>query len=202
MNKGLILVVSGPAGSGKGTVNRYLRDTGDYVYSVSRTTRAPRPLEKDGEDYIFVSREEFMSYIEENDFLEYNEYCGNFYGTPRSTAQAAIDAGKNIILEIEVNGARQVKENCPEAVMIMLLPPSFAEQERRLRGRATDSEDSIRKRLKQTHEELHQLALYDYVVINREGESEEAAKDIMAIVRAEKCARRRNAEMEKIYFEN
>jgi guanylate kinase len=143
-----------------------------------------------------------MSYIEENDFLEYNEYCGNFYGTPRSTAQAAIDAGKNIILEIEVNGARQVKENCPEAVMIMLLPPSFAEQERRLRGRATDSEESILKRLKQTHEELRQLALYDYVVINREGESEEAAKDIMAIVRAEKCARRRNAEMERIYFEN
>ena len=197
-----MIVVSGPAGSGKGTVNARLLATGEFVYSVSATTRAPRPGEVDGVNYHFVTREEFLSRIDSGDMLEYTEYCGNFYGTPRSTAQAAIDAGKNIILEIEVNGARQVKENCPEAVMIMLLPPSFAEQERRLRGRATDSEESILKRLKQTHEELHQLALYDYVVINREGESEEAAKDIMAIVRAEKCARRRNAEMERIYFEN
>lgn len=202
MNKGLVLVVSGPAGAGKGTVNQFLRATGEYVYSVSRTTRAPRPKEIHGVDYLFVSREEFLSYIEQNDFLEYNEYCGNFYGTPKSTAQAAIDAGKNIILEIDVNGARQVKENCPDAVLIMILPPSFSEQEKRLRGRATDSEESILSRLKQTREELEQLSLYDYIVINRDGESEEAAKDIMAIVRAEKCAKHRNADMKRIYFEN
>ena len=200
--KGLILVVSGPAGSGKGTVNAFLRETGDYVYSVSRTTRAPRPQEEHGVHYLFVSREEFLECLAKDDFLEHNEYCGNLYGTPRSTAEAAISEGKNIILEIDVNGARQVKANCPDAVLIMLLPPSFSVQEKRLRGRATDTEESIRSRLEQTHKELQELALYDYVVINRDGESEEAANDIMAIVRAEKCARRRHAEMERIYFES
>ncbi len=202
MNNGLILVVSGPAGSGKGTVNKILRDTGDYLFSVSRTTRAPRPGEEDGVDYLFVTKEEFVKKLDENDFLEHNEYCGNFYGTPRSTAEAAIAEGKNIILEIDVNGARQVKENCPDAVLIMLLPPSFSVQEQRLRGRATETEEKILSRLEQTHYELEQLTLYDYVVINGDGDPQTAADDIMSIVRAEKCARRRNAEIERKYFEN
>ena len=202
MNNGLVLVVSGPAGSGKGTVNKILRETGDYLFSVSRTTRAPRPGERDGVDYLFVTKEEFLSKLDEKDFLEYNEYCGNFYGTPKSTTEEALAEGKNVILEIDVNGARQVKENCPEAVLIMLLPPSFAVQEQRLRGRGTETEDKILKRLEQTHYELDQLSLYDYVVINGDGGQKAAADDILSIVRAEKCARRRNAEMQYKYFEN
>ncbi len=202
MNNGLVLVVSGPAGSGKGTVNKILRETGEYLFSVSRTTRAPRPGEQDGVDYLFVTKEDFLSKLEEKDFLEYNEYCGNYYGTPKSTTEAALAEGKNVILEIDVNGARQVKENCPEAVLIMLLPPSFAVQEQRLRGRGTETEDKILKRLEQTHYELDQLSLYDYVVINGDGDPRTAADDILSIVRAEKCARRRNAEMQYKYFEN
>lgn len=201
-NKGLILVVSGPAGSGKGTVNKILRATGDYVFSVSRTTRAPRPGEEDGSDYFFVTKEEFDRYLQENDFLEYNEYCGNFYGTPKSVTEKALEDGKNVILEIEVNGARQVKENCPDAVMIMLLPPSFSVQEQRLRGRGTETEEKILSRLEQTHYELDCLWMYDYIVINGDGDPQTAAEDIMSIVRAEKCARRRNAEMQYKYFEN
>jgi len=202
MNNGLILVVSGPAGSGKGTVNKILRDTGDYIFSVSRTTRDPRPGEIDGVDYLFITKDEFLKKLEEKDFLEHNEYCGNYYGTPKSTTEASLASGKNVILEIDVNGARQVKENCPEAVLIMLLPPSFSVQEQRLRGRGTETEDKIQKRLQQTHYELEQLSLYDYVVINGDGNPETAADDILSIVRAEKCARRRNADMETKYFEN
>ena len=203
MNKnGLILVVSGPAGSGKGTVNSILLSTGDYVFSVSRTTRAPRPGEIDGKHYSFISKETFLSLLEKGDFLEHNEYCGNYYGTPKSEAEKATADGKNVILEIDVNGARQVKENCPDAVLIMLLPPSFAEQEKRLRGRGTETEEKILSRLAQTHEELDQLSMYDYIVINEDGGTQSAAEDIMAIVRAEKCARRRKPDMKNKYFGN
>ncbi len=201
MNKGLILVVSGPAGSGKGTVNRILRNTGDYVLAVSKTTRAPRPGEVDGSDYSFVSKEAFLAALEAKDFLEYNEYCGNFYGTPKSETEKILAEGKNVILEIEVNGARQVKENCPDAVMVMLLPPSFAVQEQRLRGRATETEEKIISRLKQTKYEMEQLPLYDYIVINGDGEAERAAEDIMAIVRAEQHMRKRNPDIKDIYFQ-
>lgn len=107
--RGIILVVSGPAGSGKGTVNRVLRNSGDFEFSVSRTTRKPRPGEVDGSDYFFVSHEEFDEYLKAGDFLEYNEYCGEFYGTPRSYAENVVAGGKNIILEIDVNGAEQVR---------------------------------------------------------------------------------------------
>ena len=200
MNKGLILVISGPAGSGKGTVNKILRETGDYIYSVSKTTRSPRPGEVDGQDYSFVTKEDFMSALAANDFLEYNEYCGNFYGTPKSTTEKAVEDGKNVILEIDVNGARNVKKNCPDAVLIMLLPPSFEEQEKRLRGRATETEEKIQSRLMQTHYEIDQLSMYDYIVINGDGEAAKAAEDIMAIVRAEKSAKKRNPDIKEKYF--
>lgn len=200
IRKGIILVVSGPAGSGKGTVNRVLRNSGEFEFSVSRTTRKPRPGEVDGSDYFFVSHEEFDEYLKAGDFLEYNEYCGECYGTPRSYAEKVVESGKNIILEIDVNGAEQVKRQCPEAVLVMLLPPSFAEQERRLRDRGTETEDKILKRLKQTEKELQRLDLYDYIVYNSTGESDKAVADIMAIVRAERCSRRRNTDAEIKYF--
>lgn len=198
--RGIILVVSGPAGSGKGTVNRVLRNSGDFEFSVSRTTRKPRPGEVDGSDYFFVSRTEFDECLKAGDFLEYNEYCGEFYGTPRSYTENVVAGGKNVILEIDVNGAEQVRRQCPEAVLVMLLPPSFAEQERRLRDRGTETEDKIIKRLKQTEKELRRLDLYDYIVYNATGEAEKAVADIRAIVRAERCARRRNPDAETKYF--
>ena len=202
MDKGLILVVSGPAGSGKSTVNRFIRENEDYVFSISRTTRYMRPGEVDGEDYYFVTKEFFKQKIEENDFLEHAEYCGEFYGTPKSLVYDKIEQGKNVILEIEVDGAMQVKERCPEAVLIMLLPPSFAVQEERLRGRGTETEEKIQKRLNQTVNEIPYADKYDYIVFNPDGKSREAAEDIFAIVRAEKLASKRHVDVITRYFEN
>ena len=201
MREGVILVVSGPAGSGKGTVCKILRDSGEFEFSVSRTTRAPRPGEVDGSDYIFVTKDEFRRYLAEDDFLEYNEYCGEFYGTPRSLAEEAVAAGKNIILEIDVNGAEQVKRKCPEAVLIMLLPPSYAEQERRLRTRGTETEDKIRSRLAQAKVEMEKLDMYDYIVYNYTGETENAANRLRAIAEAERCSVKRMPDAKIKYFE-
>ena len=201
MREGVILVVSGPAGSGKGTVCKILRDSGEFEFSVSRTTRAPRPGEVDGSDYIFVTKDEFRRYLAEDDFLEYNEYCGEFYGTPRSLAEEAVAAGKNIILEIDVNGAEQVKRKCPEAVLIMLLPPSYAEQERRLRTRGTETEDKIRSRLAQAKVEMEKLDMYDYIVYNYTGETESAANRLRAIAEAERCSVKRLPDAKIKYFE-
>ena len=202
MSKGLLMVVSGPAGSGKGTVNKLLLSTGDFVYSVSATTRAPRPGEIDGVSYHFISREDFESKLAEGELLEYTEYCGNYYGTLKKEALAVLESGKNLILEIEVEGAANVKRLYPDAVLIMLLPPSFEIQEERLRGRGTETEEKILARLEQTKNEMKRLDIYDYIVYNYNGGAPVAADDIKAIVRAEKLARRRNPDAEEKYFEN
>ena len=199
--KGLMIVISGPAGSGKGTVNAHLLRTGDFVYSVSATTRAPRPGEVDGVNYHFITKEEFLSRIASGDMLEYTEYCGNFYGTPRKEAEEVLASGKNLILEIEVEGARNVKAKFPDAVLIMLLPPSFATQEHRLRSRGTETEEKIRERLTRTREELKEADCYDYVVYNYDGKDTEAAEEIRSIVRAENRSMRRNRDMVSHYFE-
>ena len=201
MKKGLMIVVSGPAGSGKGTVNAHLLKTGDFVYSVSATTRAPRPGEVDGLNYHYISREEFLARIESGDMLEYTEYCGNYYGTPRKEAEAVLESGKNLILEIEVEGAHNIKKKFPDAVLIMLLPPSFAVQEARLRGRATETEEKILERLARTREEIKVADFYDYVVYNHDGRDLDAAAEILSIVSAENCSMRRNSDMAKRYFE-
>jgi len=202
MRRGVILVVSGPAGSGKGTVCKLLKESGEFELSVSRTTRAPRPGEVDGREYIFITKEEFKKYLEEDDFLEYNQYCEEYYGPPRSTAEAHIAAGRNIILEIDVNGAEQVKAKCPDAVLVMLMPPTFAEQEARLRGRGTETEEKIRSRLERTREELKKLDNYDYIVYNYDGEIDQAAKQLKAIAEAERCSRRRIEKAAEKYFAN
>jgi len=201
MSRGLLIVVSGPAGSGKGTVNSQLVATGDFVFSVSATTRAPRPGEVDGVNYHFIDKEEFQRRIDENGFLEYTTYCGNFYGTPLKEALAVLDNGKNLILEIECDGAKNVKKIFPDAVLIMLIPPTFAIQEERLRGRATETEDVILARLEKAKREIEQLDAYDYIVYNYNGGSAVAADDIKAIVRAEKLARHRQPDAAKKYFE-
>lgn len=202
MSRGLLIVVSGPAGSGKGTVNSQLVATGDFVFSVSATTRAPRPGEIDGVNYHFIDREEFQRRINENGFLEYTTYCDNYYGTPLKEALAVLENGKNLILEIECDGAKNVKKIFPEAVLIMLIPPTFAIQEERLRGRATETEDVILKRLEKAKREIEQIDAYDYIVYNYNGGSAVAADDIKAIVRAEKLARHRQPDAAKKYFEN
>ena len=201
MSKGLMIVISGPAGSGKGTVNAHLLKTGEIVYSVSATTRAPRPGEVDGVNYHYISREEFLSRIESGDMLEYTEYCGNFYGTPLKEAREVLASGKNLILEIEVEGARNVKAAYPDAVLIMLLPPSFAVQEHRLRSRGTETEEKICERLRRTREEIKQADCYDYVVYNYDGRDVEASEEIRAIVRAENRSMRRNQASVNAYFD-
>ncbi|MBE6556198.1 MAG: guanylate kinase [Ruminococcaceae bacterium] len=200
MQKGLLLVISGPAGSGKGTVNAHLLKTGRFVYSVSATTRAPRPGEVDGVNYHYITREDFADRIANGGMLEYTEYCGNFYGTPKKEAEEVLASGKNLILEIEVEGAKQVKSKFPDAILILLLPPSFRAQETRLRGRGTETEDKILERLARTREELKEIDAYDYVVLNEDGEDLTAAEDILAIVRAEQHHLRRNSDVATRYF--
>lgn len=200
--KGLIVVVSGPAGSGKGTVMKYIKENPDYVFSISRTTRYTREGEVDGVHYYFVSKEEFKQKLLEDDFLEHTEYCGEFYGTPKSLVYEQLEKGKNVILEIEVDGAMQIKAKCPDAVLIMLLPPSFKIQEARLRGRGTDPEEKILKRLEQTRRELTLVDHYDYIIVNEDNKAKEAADDIFTIVHSEKLSTKRKENIAKTYFEN
>lgn len=202
MKKGLLVVVSGPAGSGKGTVNAHLLKRDDFAYSVSATTRAPRPGEINGVNYHFITTEDFKSRIEREEMIEHTEYCGNFYGTPRKEAEEVLAQGKNLILEIEVEGAYNVKKKYPEAVLIMLLPPSYSIQEKRLRGRGTETEEKICQRLARAREEVLCTPDYDYIVYNRDGEDLKAAEEILAIVTAEKAAMHRNPTVVDDYLAN
>ncbi len=202
MKKGLLIVVSGPAGSGKGTVAKRLIKTGTVVYSVSATTRAPRPGEVEGESYYYITRESFMERIESGDMIEHTEYCGNFYGTPKKETLAMLESGKNVILELEVEGAMNIKAQYPEAVLILFLPPSFAVQEQRLRKRGTETEEKICARLERTKEELKRANAYDYVVYNHDFRDAEAAQKILNIIDAELSSIKRNPDVEVNYFDN
>ena len=201
MKKGLLIVVSGPAGSGKGTVAARLIKTGTVVYSVSATTRAPRPGEKDGINYHFIDRKSFLDRIESGDMIEHTEYCGNFYGTPKKETLAMLESGKNVILELEVEGAKNIKAQYPEAILILFLPPSFDVQEQRLRRRGTETEEKICARLERTKEELKFANDYDYVVYNHDYRDAEAAQKILNIIDAELSSLQRNPDVEKNYFE-
>ena len=200
MKEGLLLVISGPAGSGKGTVNAHLLKRDDFVYSVSATTRAPRPGEVNGINYHFITKEDFIHRIEHGEMLEYTEYCGNFYGTPKKEAEDVLRSGKNLILEIEVEGAKNVKAIYPEAVLVLLLPPSYSVQEQRLRGGGTETEEKILQRLARAKEEILCADAYDYVVYNYDGRDLEAAESILSIVNAEKSALRRNRSVAEDYL--
>ncbi|NLN56067.1 MAG: guanylate kinase [Clostridiales bacterium] len=186
MNKGLLIVISGPAGVGKGTVIKKLLEKEDYVYSVSVTTRKPRPGEADGVSYYFVGKEEFQKKINTGEMLEYAEYVGNFYGTPRSFVTRMLDQGKNVVLEIDTAGALQIKRQMPDALLVFISPPSMEDLEQRLRGRGTEDEASIEKRLDAAKKELALISKYDYVVINDDNEWEKTANEIESIVSAEK----------------
>jgi len=179
--RGKLLVLSGPSGCGKGTVLRALMEgRSDMVFSVSATTRAPRPGEVDGREYYFVSRERFMEMVERGELLEHAEFVGNCYGTPKAPVLTQLEAGRHVLLDIEVQGAAQVKKAMPEAVLVFLAPPSLEVLEKRLRGRGTESEEKIRQRLETAKIELQQKDRYDYVVIN--DDPDRAAQELMRIL--------------------
>ncbi len=200
MKKGLLLVLSGPAGSGKGTVKDLLLQKERFVFSVSKTTRAPRPGEVDGKQYSFITKEAFLELIAKDGMLEYTEYCGNYYGTPKKETLDVLASGQNLLLEIDAVGGLNVKKKYPEAVLVMLLAPSFAEQEARLRGRATETEDKIRERLAAARREIELAGQYDYIVYNRAGEAALAAEEIRAIISASAHAVCRNPGFAEEYF--
>ncbi|ELY8292325.1 guanylate kinase [Enterococcus sp. AZ120] len=168
--RGLLIVLSGPSGVGKGTVRKAIFDSeeNDFHYSISMTTRKQREGEVDGVDYYFRSREEFEAMIEAGEMLEYAEYVGNYYGTPLTYVNQTLDEGKDVFLEIEVQGAKQVKDKVPDGVFIFLTPPDLAELKSRIIGRGTDEMSVIEERMAVAREEIEMMALYDYAVVNDE----------------------------------
>lgn len=183
--RGLLIVLSGPSGVGKGTVRKALFEMPEqeFVYSVSMTTRAPRPGEVDGVDYYFVSKEEFERQIAAGNLLEYAEFVGNYYGTPKDKVEDQLNKGKEVILEIEVNGALQVRDKCKDAVFIFLVPPTRRALYDRLKSRGTECEERILARINKANKEFRLAHQYDYIVVN--DEIYNAADRIMAIIRAE-----------------
>ena len=184
-DRGLLVVISGPSGVGKGTVRKALFEMPKHnlTYSISMTTRKKREGEVDGKDYYFVSKEEFEKKIEENKFLEYAEFVGNYYGTPLDKVNEQLDLGNEVVLEIEVEGALQVKKKVPDCVMIFIVPPGKQALYDRLKRRGTESEEIISQRIKKADREFKKAYLYDYIVVNDEVNN--AADRIMAIIRAE-----------------
>lgn len=186
MRKGLLFIISGPAGSGKGTVvNALLEAHPEITLSISATTRSPRPNEENGVHYHFISKEEFEKRIENGKMLEYATYNGNYYGTPEKEVLEAMEAGKDVILEIEVAGAMQIKEKIKDSVAIMLTPPDKDVLEARLRGRGTETEEVIKWRLDRAKEEIMLLPQYDYSVVNEDGLIDKCAEKIYKIIESE-----------------
>jgi guanylate kinase len=193
IQKGLLIVLSGPSGVGKGTVCKAIRQTTpDIIYSVSATTRTPREGEQEGINYFFKTKEEFRGMIEHNQLLEWAQYADNYYGTPRAFVEDTLNKGLDVILEIEVQGALQVKEKFPEGVFIFLAPPTLGELEQRIIGRGTESQESIRKRMNIAHDELRLMEKYDYVVVN--DQVSDACSRIQSILVAERCRKERIIE--------
>ncbi|HHV97932.1 MAG TPA: guanylate kinase [Clostridiaceae bacterium] len=198
--KGLLIIISGPSGAGKGTVIKSLCGSNSRINILpSVTTRSPRIGEKEGQSYFFRTRDEFMEMIKHNKLIEWVEYCGNFYGTPKEQLESSLEEGFDVILEKEVIGALKIKEAYPESVTIFIAPPSLEELKRRIEGRGTESPDVIERRLDRAVEELEYIKNYDYVVVNEN--VDETANAIKCIITAEKFKTSRNSDiLEKIKF--
>ena len=193
MRKGLLVVVSGPSGAGKGTICQALLEKTPLAYSVSATTRKPRAGEVDGESYYFLSVEAFEEMIEKDELLEWAKVYDNYYGTPLKKVEEKLAAGEDILLEIDTQGAMKVREKFPEGVYIFILPPSLAELERRIRGRDTETEDVLQKRLAAAIDEIEAGKCYKYVVTNDEVDG--AVDSVCAILAAERRLVARNGEL-------
>lgn len=186
VSKGKLLVISGPSGVGKGTVVKELMERrNDLCFSVSATTRAPREGEQEGVNYFYVTKERFQELIAEGRMLEYAQFVENYYGTPRDYVEQKLEAGMNVILDIEVQGARQVVNASPDAISVYIIPPSYEELERRLRGRGTETEEQIQGRLKTAMDEARAADFYRYIIVNDQLDS--AVNELDAIITAEKC---------------
>lgn len=193
MSKGILIVLSGFSGAGKGTLVKELMKTYDnYALSISMTTRKPREGEVHGREYFFTERESFEEKIAQNGLIEYAEYCGNYYGTPRDYVEEMLAAGRDVLLEIEIQGMHKVKKMFPDMLTLFVTPPSIAELEKRLRGRGTETEEVIRKRLARAAEEAKGMENYEYLVVN--DDLQECVEEIHSIVKAAKRASRRNTE--------
>lgn len=201
--KGILIVVSGFSGAGKGTlVKRLIEEYDNYALSISATTRAPRPGEKDGREYFFVKKEQFEQEIEKNELIEYARYCDNYYGTPRKYVEKQLADGKDVILEIEIQGALKVRKQYPDALLLFVIPPSAKELRRRLTGRGTETEDVINKRMHRAAEEAEGIEQYEYIIVNDDLETcvEEMNRIITAAhnapLRNEKLIERMRKELE------
>ncbi|WP_105618113.1 guanylate kinase [Vallitalea okinawensis] len=182
-HKGLLIVISGFSGAGKGTVVKELVEQYDYALSISATTRQPRMNERNGEHYFFIDKEDFEEKIKKEKFFEWAEYCNHYYGTPKDFVYERINEGKDVILEIEVQGAFKILEQCPEAILIFVTAPSINELKKRLIGRGTETSEVVQKRIQRAYEEVDMIKDYDYIVINED--VKQCAKDIHTIVVSE-----------------
>lgn len=191
--RGILVVVSGFSGAGKGTLMKQLVKTYDtYALSVSMTTRSPRPGEEEGKEYFFVTPEKFEEKIAAEGLIEYAVYCGNYYGTPREYVETQLERGKDVILEIEIQGALKVKERFPSALLLFVTPPSMKELKRRLLGRGTETEDVVRSRLSRACEEAEGIEKYDYLVVNDDLDT--CVKEMHALIQGAHSAPVRNRE--------
>ncbi|MCX7923219.1 MAG: guanylate kinase [Clostridia bacterium] len=189
--EGLLVVASGPSGTGKGTLLQLLREVNDKLrFSVSATTRKPREGEVEGKNYFFKEVDEFKGMVENDELIEWTQYCGNYYGTPRRYVEECIGSGYDVMLEIEVEGAINIKKKYPESVSIFILPPSFDELRKRIEGRGTEAKEVIEKRLCRAKEEMKLVEMYDYIIIN--DKLDEAVAHINSILISEKLRYARN----------
>jgi guanylate kinase len=184
--RGLLIIISGPSGAGKGTICKsFMERNKNVALSVSATTRAPRAGEAEGVNYYFMAKEKFKEKIQHNDFLEYAEVYDNFYGTPKSNVEEILESGKDVILEIDIQGALKVKENTEEGVFIFILPPSMEELKQRIIKRGSETPESLMKRFKSAYKEINYISKYNYAVVNDTVEI--AVEKLEAIIAAEKC---------------
>ena len=183
MRKGLLFVVSGPSGAGKGTICKKLIEKIDIELSVSMTTRQPRPGEEEGRNYFFVSEEDFIRTMNKDGFLEYAKVYGNYYGTPKEAVMRKLDEGRDVVLEIDIQGALKIRESYPNGIFIFILPPSMTELRKRITGRGSETEDAINLRLGETLKEVAYIDKYDYCIVNNE--IDEAVARVAAIIKAE-----------------
>ncbi len=201
MSKGRLYIVSGPSGSGKDTIlKEVFKKCPELFFSISSISRPMRPGEVEGEKYHFISKEEFLKLIDDDMLLEYNEFCGNYYGSPKKPVMEALENGVDAVLEVDVNGAKQVREAMPEALSVFIMPPSYAELRRRLSGRGTETEEVINARMNAALLEIGRAKEYDYIVVN--DDLSEAVDDLITVIRSQKLLMERQKNIINEVLEN